>query len=119
MATQTRYQPRPTVRTDGPPGSFVVPEHRRQQPPPWQMGDGAAVEGRLLVDGDQASWAIAHVGPSAVEERRDDGSVVLAVPVTNREAFRSFVLGFLDHAEVLGPPELRDDIVAWLEKVKA
>src|SRR5207244_4961779 len=30
--------------------SFVVPEHRRQQPPPWQMGDGAAVEGRLLVD---------------------------------------------------------------------
>ena len=79
------------------------------------MGDGAAVEGRLLVDGDQASWAIAHVGPSAVEERRDDGSVVLAVPVTNREAFRSFVLGFLDHAEVLGPPELRDDMTAWLE----
>ncbi len=41
----------------------------------------------------------------AVEERRPDGSVVLAVPVTNRAAFRSFVLGFLDHAEVLGPPE--------------
>jgi predicted DNA-binding transcriptional regulator YafY len=103
------------VDADGPPGSFVVPEHRHQQPPPWQMGDGVTLEGRLLVDADQASWAIAHVGPSAVEERRGDGSVVLAVPVTNRDAFRSFVLGFLDHAEVLGPPELRDDMTSWLE----
>ena len=54
-------------------------------------------------------------GPEAVEERRPDGSVVLAVRVTNRDAFRSFVLGFLDHAEVLGPPELRADMVEWLE----
>ena len=37
--------------------------------------------------------------------------------MTNRSAFRSFVLGFLDHAEVLGPSELRDDMVAWLERV--
>ena len=44
-----------------------------------------------------------------------DGSVVLAVRVTNRDAFRSFVLGFLDHAEVLGPAELRADLVEWLE----
>jgi predicted DNA-binding transcriptional regulator YafY len=41
--------------------------------------------------------------------------VVLGVAVANRDAFRSFVLGFLDHAEVLGPPELRDDTVRWLE----
>jgi predicted DNA-binding transcriptional regulator YafY len=38
----------------------------------------------------------------------------VALRVTNRDAFRSFVLGFLDHAEVLGPDELRDDLVAWL-----
>ena len=41
-------------------------------------------------------------------------SVVLQVAVTNRAAFRSFVLGFLDHAEVLGPPALRADLVDWL-----
>jgi predicted DNA-binding transcriptional regulator YafY len=35
--------------------------------------------------------------------------------VTNRDNFRSFVLSFLDHAEVLDPPELRDDLIAWLE----
>jgi proteasome accessory factor B len=34
--------------------------------------------------------------------------------VSNRDAFRSFVLDFLDHAEVLSPAELRDDIVGWL-----
>jgi predicted DNA-binding transcriptional regulator YafY len=40
--------------------------------------------------------------------------VVLDLPVTNRAAFRSFVLGFLDHAEILGPTALRDDLVQWL-----
>ena len=38
----------------------------------------------------------------------------MRLAVTNREAFRSFVLGLLDHAEVLEPAELRADMVAWL-----
>jgi predicted DNA-binding transcriptional regulator YafY len=82
---------------------------------PWEMGDEDPVHARLLVDADHAGWAVGQVGGDAVESRRDDGSVVLTVNVTNRAAFRSFVLGFLDHAEVLGPPELRADLVAWLE----
>jgi proteasome accessory factor B len=84
-------------------------------PPPWELGGGDPLMARLLVDAGQAGWAAGHVGPEAVEERRPDGSVVLAVRVTNRDAFRSFVLGFLDHAEVLGPPELRAELVEWLE----
>jgi predicted DNA-binding transcriptional regulator YafY len=82
---------------------------------PWETGGDAPVVGHLLVDADQAVWAAGHVGADAVEERRPDGSVVLAVRVTNRDAFRSFVLGFLDHAEVLGPADLRAEMVAWLE----
>jgi predicted DNA-binding transcriptional regulator YafY len=66
------------------------------------------------VDAPQADWAVAQVGEDAVVERRPDGSVVLALQVNNRAGFRSFVLGFLDHAEVLGPVELRDDVVAYL-----
>jgi predicted DNA-binding transcriptional regulator YafY len=50
-----------------------------------------------------------------VVEERGDGSVVVGMTVTNRENFRSFVLTFLDHAEVLAPDDLRDDVVAWLE----
>lgn len=82
---------------------------------PWETGGDEAVTARLLVDADQAAWATGHLGADAVEERRPDGAVVVAVRVTNRDAFRSFVLGFLDHAEILGPEDLRADIVVWLE----
>jgi predicted DNA-binding transcriptional regulator YafY len=84
-------------------------------PSPWELGGDEPVTARLLVDAEQAGWAEGHVGPAAVVARRPDGSVELEVAVTNRDAFRSFVLGFLDHAELLGPPELRAELVTWLE----
>jgi len=84
-------------------------------PSPWETGGDAAVTARLLVDADQAAWATGHLGADAVAERRPDGSVVVSVRVTNRDAFRSFVVGFLDHAEILGPDDLRAEMVAWLE----
>ena len=85
-------------------------------PPPWLLGDDVpAVEAELLVDAEQAPWAEAEAAPFGRVERRGDGSVVLRFPVTNPAGFRSFVLGFLDHAEVLGPAELRRDVVGWLE----
>jgi len=84
---------------------------------PWQMGDEEPVRARLSVDADHAGWAVGQVGGDAVEVRAADGSVVLGVTVTNRSAFRSFVLGFLDHAEVLDPPELRDELASWLEQL--
>jgi predicted DNA-binding transcriptional regulator YafY len=45
--------------------------------------------------------------------------MIVEVTVNNRPAFRSFVLGFLEHAEILDPPDLRADIVEWLEAVAA
>ena len=80
----------------------------------WELGAEPPVRARVRIDGPQASWAVQHVGPDHVVEEEDDGSVVVELPVTNRAAFRSFVLSFLEHAEVLEPPELRDDLVAWL-----
>jgi proteasome accessory factor B len=105
----------------GQPGTAEqVPEPARAGAPrPWQFGEGEAVVARLLVDADQAPWALDRLGDDVVDERRSDGALVFALPVTNREAFRSFVLGFLDHAEVLGPPELRDDLTAWLRALTA
>ena len=105
------------VEVTGDDGAFERPPHLGAQPPPWEMGAEDALTARLLVDAGQAAWAAAHVGSDAVEAWRPDGSVVLAVRVTNRDAFRSFVLGFLDHAEVLGPPELRAEMVEWLESL--
>ncbi|HEX2047997.1 MAG TPA: WYL domain-containing protein [Acidimicrobiales bacterium] len=105
------------VQPAGEEGAFERPAHAGSQPPPWELGGDDPLVARLLVDAGQAAWAAGHVGPEAVEEWRPDGSLVLAVRVTNRDAFRSFVLGFLEHAEVLGPPELRADMVEWLEAV--
>ncbi len=104
------------VTAEGEAGSFErAPAAAGAVPAAWEMGEGEAVVARLLVDADQAGWAVGFVGADSVAERRPDGSVVLAVSVTNRPAFRSFVLGFLDHAEILGPPELRAELVEWLE----
>lgn len=81
---------------------------------PWEIGVEPPVEARVRIDVDQAGWAVDHLGPDAVVARGEDGSVVVGVTVANRDAFRSFVVGFLDHAEVLEPAELRDDMVRWL-----
>jgi len=81
---------------------------------PWQLGGGEPTQARVLVESAQAPWIVQHLGPAAVAEERPDGSVVVTMTVTNRDNFRSFVLTFLDHAEVLSPQDLRDDIVDWL-----
>jgi proteasome accessory factor B len=83
---------------------------------PWLYG-GAADDRQnavVRVDAVLATKAVADAGVSATVERHDDGSVTLTMPVVQREAFRSWVLGLLDHAEVVGPPALRDDVVGWL-----
>jgi predicted DNA-binding transcriptional regulator YafY len=80
----------------------------------WELGAEPPVRARVRIDAAQASWAVQHVGPDHVVAEDPDGSVVVELPVTNRAAFRSFVLSFLEHAEILEPAELRDDLVAWL-----
>jgi proteasome accessory factor B len=102
----------------GPPGAFERPPAGSSvPPPPWQLGDDEETIATLLVDPGQADWAVTAAGPASVTERRHDGSVVLAITVTNRDAFRAFVLGFLDHAQLLGPPALVDDLIDWLEQL--
>ena len=71
----------------------------------------------VLFDAARATWVVDTLGESAVVDRRDDGSVVVELEAVNREAFRSFVLDLLEHAEVLDPPELRNDLVDWLRAV--
>lgn len=111
---ESRIEALPGPRFERP--STSVPGGRLEA---WQLGEGTPIEARILVDPEQAPWAVQHLGPEAVVEERGDGSVVLKMAVTAADSFRSFILGFLDHAEVLDPPELRDDVVTWLEKIVA
>jgi predicted DNA-binding transcriptional regulator YafY len=84
---------------------------------PMTYGEDQPLVARVLVDAPRAGWVVEQLGEEAVLERRPDGSVVVALQVVNRGAFRSWVLDLLDHAEVLAPPELRSDVVAWLDAV--
>jgi len=87
-------------------------------------------DAKLLGDvGERRNAQVAVFGPTAEIVRRDlgdaavtadsttggpAGATVFEVPCTNLDAFRSWVLGLGVHAEVVGPPEVRADVVAWL-----
>lgn len=84
---------------------------------PWRFGDEAPVEAIVRLDPIVSGWVIRRLGDDAVVEHHDDGRATVRLTVTNREAFRSFVLGLLDHAVVLEPPEIRHEVVAWLRTI--
>jgi len=102
----------------GPPGGGSVPEGfdaaAAAPDDPWQPGEGAADDAVLRVDPVEAPRVVAEVGESSVVAREDDGSVLVRLRPTSHEVLRSWVLGMLDHVEVVAPPSLRGDIVAWL-----
>ena len=107
----------------GPPGTFAVPAGIEPtdflSSDPLTYGDDQPIRARVLVDSARASLVTGSLGDEAVVEHRDDGAVVVALDVVNRDAFRAFVLDLLDHAEVLDPPELRAEIVDWLDALAA
>ncbi|HWL41346.1 MAG TPA: WYL domain-containing protein [Ilumatobacter sp.] len=84
---------------------------------PLQIGgepDAAVRTARVRVDAGPAATVVADLGDDRVLARHPDGSVEVSVPYVNTDAFRTWVLGLLEHAEVLEPADLRADIVAWL-----
>jgi proteasome accessory factor B len=103
----------------GPPDAFARPGMAQASPPPpWRMGEDEEQTVVLWVDSEQAGWARHALGQATLREERPDGSVVIEVAVTNADALRSFVLGYLDHAEILGPEAMRRDMVRWLEGIR-
>ncbi|MGC8472167.1 MAG: helix-turn-helix transcriptional regulator [Acidimicrobiales bacterium] len=105
----------------GPPGSGVVPERdaaRDAALDPWR-DDGEAEHVQVRVDAVEGPRVVAEVGERAVCDRASDGSVLLDLGVSSFQLLRSWVLGLLDHAEVVGPPEARAAIVSWLREIAA
>lgn len=80
--------------------------------------DDGAGTAEVAVDPPLAEVVRAELGTASVA-REDAGVVVFDVPCVNRDAFRSWVLGLGARAEVLGPPQVRADLVAWLRSVAA
>lgn len=86
---------------------------------PWVLGGGAdATLAEVWFDPAVRATIRASIDDGSVVS--DDGSGLVATfSVTNREGFRSWLVSFLDRAEVLGPPDLRAEVVAWLEAIEA
>ena len=104
----------------GEPGSVEVevdPSEHRLRLDGWALGDDEPVRARVRVRPPQAALATRSVGEDVEVERLEDGSVILSLDVRRRDGFFSFVFGFLDDAEVLDPPELRDELAGWLERM--
>ncbi len=94
-----------------------VVQRPRTMQRPWEIGVGEPVTALVRVDADQAPFATRSVGHDDVVSQHDDGSVTLRLFVRSPDAFRSFVLGFLDSATVLAPPEFRQSIIEWLQTI--
>lgn len=73
----------------------------------------------VRIAASHAALVAGEVGDAAVVARGAGGSIDVEVPCVNRDAFRSWVLGMADHAVVVGPPEIRADLVNWLTSVAA
>jgi predicted DNA-binding transcriptional regulator YafY len=80
----------------------------------FELAPGEGVEARVWVDAEAAERVVADVGEGRVAERRGDGSIVVALRVTHPGGFLSWVFGLLEHAVVLDPPALVDEVVGRL-----
>jgi proteasome accessory factor B len=69
---------------------------------------------QVLVNASDVGVVLGQYTQSAVVENRPDGSAVFQVPCSNVQAFEQWLFGFLDRAEVLAPPALRQHVVDWL-----
>ncbi len=107
----------------GPNGSFERPDSfdpRNAFPAdPKQIGHavGDGLMATVRIDADRAAAIEREVGSDRVIERHVDGSINVEVAASNIDAFRSWVIGLLDHAVVIDPPEVRDAIIDWLTAV--
>jgi proteasome accessory factor B len=83
---------------------------------PTLIGEGDETTATVVVDRTAAA-RVARLAGARVVQRGDDGSATVEVTVRNRPAFRSWLLGMGDHAEVTGPEDVRAEIVDWLRAV--
>ena len=72
---------------------------------PLLLGDEVAAEREAVVHiAARRAWLVEReIGSERILVRHDDGSITIRLPFTNEDALRSWVLGFLDDAELLEP----------------
>lgn len=107
--------------TLGAPDSFTRPEGfdletaYNRDPKGFAGSDGEKAIVRL--DPRVAPGVIRELGDAAVVGGTEGGFVDVEVPCGNRSAFRSWLYAMVDRAVVLGPENVRNEIVADLQRM--
>lgn len=81
---------------------------------PWEAGADDTTA-RVVFSADAAWWARRQLSANAEVTESKDGSLMVELPVANPDAFVGWILGFVDDAEVIEPPELREKVLARAE----
>ncbi len=110
--SRLRSDPEAAAEAPGPPEAFDGREHLRAGP--WPPAD-EAVEARVAFSPDVAWWAVPSIAEARVVRTGDDGWVEVELPAERGEGFTSWALSLGPEAVVLGPAELRDDVVRRLD----
>jgi proteasome accessory factor B len=90
---------------------------RREFPDPRQIGDPDAERAVVRVAAPAVAAVLRDVGDGAIVQRHEDGSVSFAVACANLIVFRSWLFGLGEHAQVVSPPHVRAEIIAWLRSM--
>jgi predicted DNA-binding transcriptional regulator YafY len=80
----------------------------------WQFGEPVGTADVWV--SERIAWQVErHFGRFGEVRREDDGSIVFTTRYANSRQLASFVLGLREHARVLGPPELADEVAERVE----
>jgi predicted DNA-binding transcriptional regulator YafY len=105
----------------GPPDAFTAPADFRPdehvQDTPWLLGDEAPISVQLAVDAAHRDGLLNELGADSTIVDDEPNRTVVELTVTNLPALRTFVLGYLEHVEVVGPKIVREEIIAWLKEI--
>jgi predicted DNA-binding transcriptional regulator YafY len=78
---------------------------------PWDAGD-ETLTATVVFDSEVAWIARRELGSRASIVDRPDGSIEVAIDVAAPTVFIGWLIGFEDHAVIVGPPELRGELVS-------
>jgi proteasome accessory factor C len=86
---------------------------------PWHAEGEDHTLMRVRVDALEAARVAEEVGQDKVVQHHASGDIEVSLAVSSFVSIRHWVLGLLDHAEVLEPDSFREDVVSWLRAVIA
>jgi proteasome accessory factor B len=78
---------------------------------PWEAGpEDMTVE--VVFDAEVAWWARREMGANTEVVEEPGGSIRARLPVAHPDAFIGWLLGFVDQAELVSPPEMRERLLS-------